>query len=463
LNRRAVAHLSVPVLACALTLAIRVHGISRHFSLLGDQIRDWAIALGPFSELPLVGPATHVGGYTIGPAFYWILWAIRVTVGPWFSNLPHGGGIGQAIVQSGADALLLFAIWRRTGSVWMAVAAIVLIVTGPHDLALSALIWNPTMGEALAKIATALVLLGWPLGSLAGVAVTTAVAWSAVHAYTGAIFVTLGVFAAILGGLLFRGEYARAARSAAVIAIVVAMLQVPLIAYQLSNRASAMGAVTGSVDRILSGQALPDFAGSWTTFAGAFTFIQGAPFTFVQGAPWHQHSWLVWILVACAVIVTVKHRRDPALLAVTILPLALTVIGYAFFLGHAHEAYYYLSLMPAAVLTVLLGLTAMPSPKVAQAFAVSLAIAALAIAPARVRFASTLPRMPEYGALLDGSRRLVERGFPVRTIHTEFQLPHTANAEFLYRILGGRIEPSSPVGALIARDGQVTYQSDRNR
>jgi hypothetical protein len=458
LDRRAAARISIPVLAFALTLALRVHGISRHFPLLGDQIRDWGFALGPFGELPLVGPATHVGGYTIGPAFYWILWAIRILVGPWFDNLPHAGGIGQAIVQSGADALLLFAIWRRTGSIWIAMAAVVLIATAPHDLALSALVWNPTMGEALAKIATALVLIGWPLRSVAGVAVTTAVAWSAVHAYTGAIFVTAGVLAAILGALFVRGEHARGVRSAAVIAIVIALLQVPLIVYQLSNRTAAMGAVTGSVGRILSGQALPDFAGSWTTFAGALTFIQGAPFTFTPGVPWHEHGWLAWVLVPCAVLVTITHRRDPALLAVTILPLALTVIGYAFFLGHAHEAYYYLSLMPAAVLTVLLAVTTLPSAQAARAVGVAVAVASLAIVPPRVRFASTLPRMPEYAALVDGSRRLVDRGFPVRTIRTEFQLPHTANREFIYRILGGRIDASSPVSALITRDGDVSYQ-----
>jgi hypothetical protein len=463
LDRRAAARFSIPVLAFALILAIRVHGISRHFALLGDQIRDWGIALGPFSELPLVGPATHVGGYTIGPAFYWILWSIRVVVGPWFSNLPHGGGIGQAIVQSGADALLLVAIWRRTGSVWIGVAAVILIATGAYDLSLSALIWNPTMGQALAKIATALVLLGWPFRSLTGVAVTAAVGWSAVHAYTGAIFVTFGVFAAIVGGLVFRREHARAARSAAVIALVVALLQVPLIVYQLSNDTPAMGAVTGSVGLILSGQALPDFAGSWAAFAGAFTFIEGAPFTVVPGVPWHHSSWLVWLLAPCAVIVAVKHRRDAALLAVTILPLALTVVGYSFFVGVAHEAYYYLSLMPAAVLTVLLGLTAVPSPRAAPIVAACLAMAALAIAPSRVRFAGTFPRMPEYRALLDGSRRLVERGFPVRAIRTDFQLPPTADREFLYRILGGRIDPSSPVSALISGDGQITYQSERSR
>ena len=75
-------HIAALVLAFILTLVVRVRGVTEHFYLLGDQIRDWGIALRPFSDLPLVGPPTHVRGYTIGPAFYWILWAIRVTLGP---------------------------------------------------------------------------------------------------------------------------------------------------------------------------------------------------------------------------------------------------------------------------------------------------------------------------------------------------------------------------------------------
>ena len=187
-----------------------------------------------------------------------------------------------------------------------------------------------------------------------GVAVTPAVAWSAVHSYTGPIFTTVGVFISIPAGLFFRGERARAARSAAVIAFVVALLQVSLVVYRCrpARRGRRWGG-HGSVGRILTGQARPEFAGSWNGFSAAFTFI--------QGAPWHQHGWSVWILAAGAIIVAARHRRDPALLAVTILPLTLAVMGYAFFVGPAYEAYYYLSLMPAAVLTVLLGLTAMSS------------------------------------------------------------------------------------------------------
>src|SRR6185503_19583498 len=99
-------------------LTIRTWGIGSRFWLLEDQIRDWSIALRSFRDLPLVGPPTHVRGYTIGPAFYWILWGIRVTFGPWFHNLPHAGGIGQATIQTFADILLLAGIWRRTQSPW---------------------------------------------------------------------------------------------------------------------------------------------------------------------------------------------------------------------------------------------------------------------------------------------------------------------------------------------------------
>ena len=452
MTRRA-AQITLPLLTFALTLALRVHGVSRNFAMLRDQIRDWDIALGPLTQLPLVGPATHVGGYTIGPAFYWILWAIRVVVGPWFDNLPHGGGIGQAMVQSGADALLLIAIWRRTGSVWLALAAVILLATAAHDLALAALVWNPMMGAALAKIATALVLLDWPSRSMIGAGVTAGIAWAAVHCYTGAIFTAIGVFASILAEPLVRGDRARALRTAAVIALAVAALQVPYVLYRLSpDSGPAMAAVSGSVGRILTGETRPDFRGSWDGFAGAFTFI--------QGAPWHQYGWIVWILVAAALVVVIRHRRDVPLLAVTVLPLTLAVIGYGFFVGNFFDPYYYLSLMPAAVLTVVLGLTAMPSPAIARIAAICLAVGALSLVPGRVRFAAAQPHMPEYGPLLDGSRLIIERRGAIRAIRTEFALPPSADPQFLYRILGGRFDPSSQVVAVITRDGQVVYRAE---
>src|SRR6266550_5423653 len=153
--------ITLPAVTFGLAAIARTWDISHHFAMLGDQIRDWSIALGPITSLPLVGPATHVGGYTVGPAFYWILWSIRVVVGPWFQNLPHGGGVGQALLESGADALFMTAVWKRTGSAPLALTAVVLLATAPVDFSLSAIIWNPVVGSILAKAATALILLGW--------------------------------------------------------------------------------------------------------------------------------------------------------------------------------------------------------------------------------------------------------------------------------------------------------------
>ena len=59
---------ALPVALFLFLIVIRVWGITDRFLMLGDQIRDWGIALGPFTSLPWVGPVTHVGGYTLGDA-----------------------------------------------------------------------------------------------------------------------------------------------------------------------------------------------------------------------------------------------------------------------------------------------------------------------------------------------------------------------------------------------------------
>jgi hypothetical protein len=444
----------VLLLTFVLTLIIRVWHIDRHFWLLGDQIRDWSIALGPFGELPLVGPPTHFGGYTVGPAFYWILWLIRVVVGPWFDNLPHAGGIGQAMLQSGADTVLAAAVWQRTGSVWIALTTIVLLATASYDLCLAPLVWNPVIGSTLAKLATALVLLDWSRRSVLAVAVTGAVAWSAVHAYTGAVFVALGVFVALVGGPSAQRDWQKARRNALIIAGVVILLQLPHAVHQISTgfSDSAMGIVTSSVLSILSGGEPLQLGSSLWGYVRAFNSI--------QGSPWHV-PWAAWVLAACSVIVAVRYRHDPTLLAVTLLPQPAAIAGFAFFLGDL-DNYYYLSLMPGAVLTIVLGATAVPRPILARAISIALFIGCLALVPARVRYAALLHKMPEYGALVDGSRKIARNAHPMRAIETEFRLPRTSDREYLYRILGGRIDRESPWIGVIKRDGSVSFEMIKN-
>jgi hypothetical protein len=433
------------------TLAIRIQGIDRHFWLLGDQIRDWTIALGPFTSLPLVGPPTHIGGYTIGPAFYWILWLIRVSVGPWFQNLPHAGGIGQAALQSAADTLLLAAVARRTGSISIALAAVVLLATAGYDLCLSALVWNATMATALTKTATALALFEWGERSRTGLAVTAAVAWCAVQVHTGAIFMTLGIFAALLAGPIARRERARLLQTAAVIALVIAALQIPYAVHQARTgfTSSGMGGVAGSFTRILLGLDPPQLTSSWAGFFGAFTYIEVAPWI----APWSA-----WLLIGCGAVVAMRYRRDPVLLAVTLLPQAAALAGYSFYVGDYLDRYYYFSLMPAAVLTILLACTAMRAGAARQAMALALFVGAVAIAPSRIALGRTMHQLPEYGPLLDGSRAIAKVPKPMRGIRTEFSLPPSTDPTFLYTILGGRIDPRSPYVGVIKANGAVMFE-----
>jgi len=446
--------LLVAIFVFVLTFALRIRGVGSHFILLGDQIRDWSIALKPFTQLPLVGPPTHVGGYTIGPAFYWILWSIRVGVGPFFQNLPHAGGIGQAAIQSAADAILLMAIWRRTKSASIALAIIVLVATASFDLSLAALVWNPTMGTALAKIATAAILLDWHRGSHLRALATTAVAWSAVQAYTGAVFVAVGVFAAMLADPLIQRDWRLTGRNVLAIAFAVALLQLPYVAHQITHhfQDQAMGAVTDGLMRVLSGERSPEVAKSIDGYVNAVRYIQIDPWSLPRAG---------WVLLVCCGIVAVRYYKDPALLSVTLLPQLAAIAGYALFLAPL-DNYYYLSLMPAAVLTCVLAVTAIataiPSPRVARAIAILLLAGALALVPGRIRHERVMGRMPEYGLLVDASKRIQRRGEPMRAIETDFTLPPTADPEFLFEVLGGRIDRKARWICLIRADGSLSYR-----
>ena len=431
------------------TLALRIRGVSHHFWLMGDQVRDWAIALRPFASLPLVGPPTHVHGYSIGPSFYWILWVLRVLTGPFFHHLPHGGGIGQAALQSGADALLLVGLWRRTTSVWPALVVVTLLATAPFDLALAPVIWNPVVGAVLAKTAIALVLLDWHRGSLVRTGVVAAVAWCAVQAYTGAIFVAGGVFVALLVDAALTRDWDAVRRRGLVIAGTVAALQVPWGIHQWTTGFgdTGMTAVTDSLAAVFTGHEAPRVSASAKALVDAFVWMHALP---------GSEAFWALVLLSAVVTVAIRHRADAELLAVTLLPIAAAVAGFAFWIQDV-EPYFDLSLAPAVVITVVLAVAAVVPERFANPAGALLLAGALAIAPARAANAATQLRMPEYSALATGAKEIAALGQPIRSIDSAFDLPPGCNAEFLYLALGGRLDPRAPWRAIIRRDGRVFY------
>jgi hypothetical protein len=306
------------------------------------------------------------------------------------------------------------------------------------------------MASTLTTIATACVLLRWSERAVGGAAGATFAAWCAVQCFSGAIFAALGVFAALLCAPLLQGNRAMFRRTAWTVAVVVALLQIPH-ALNAANRAtdSVDRADPARLGRMLPIKTEPRLVRGWAGFARAVNSI--------EASPWNA-PWVAWFFVPCAAVVAVKHRQDVSLLSLTLLPPIAAIAGHALFVPNSPDYYDYLSLMPAVVLTFLLALTAVSSPLAARNVAVTAFALSLVLVPFRLRFSQTIRRMPEYGVLLDGSRKIARRGQPVRGIRTEFVLPVTSDSEFLYTLLGGRIDPSSPWVALIKADGEVVYQ-----
>jgi hypothetical protein len=115
--------------------------------------------------------------------------------------------------------------------------------------------------------------------------------------------------------------------------------------------------------------------------------------------------------------------------------------------------------MPAAALTVVLGVASLAWGKLARPVGIAIFAGALLLVPARLARAATMARMPEYRILVSASRTLahgVDR--PLRAVRTQFPLPPSSDPEFLYNIFGGRIVRGAPWMAIITLDGQIIYR-----
>jgi hypothetical protein len=66
-------------------------------------------------------------------------------------------------------------------------------------------------------------------------------------------------------------------------------------------------------------------------------------------------------------------------------------------------------------------------------------------------------QMPQYRVLVDASRKIKSFGQPMREIRTDFALPPSSSAEFLFEVLGGRIDRRAPWVGVIRDNGEVTF------
>ena len=441
-------------------LWIRTYDVASTFLMLGEQTRDWTIALGGVTELPLAGAPSTAGGRGFGPAYYWLLWIGRVTIGPFLDNLPHAGGIIVALLQSIADTWLLVALWRRVH--WgLALAMCLLIASAPFDIAISSVIWNPPVSAALIKMATAMALTLDPepaspkRRSRAGgrIAVTAALAWMAVQAHLSAIFVAAPLLASLAierfygrSTPVLRSFYERS-QPALIIATTILVLQVPFL-ISLVNEPDAPVGPTSAISALTNPQAVRP----WLAYESV-TGITGNLLWPMSDAP------LVFAVVTLILgaIVAVAYRRDVVLLGASVGGVIMATLLFTTS-TRSYDGYWFLTLTTALTLTCGMAIAAIPSKTAVKWIGLALVLLVAWRQPARIADSTRFFKYPQYGTMLSASRQLIMQAPVLRDIRVTFDVHPTMDRYFIYQILGGRIDGSALYTAVVDGDGSVRLE-----
>jgi hypothetical protein len=429
-------------------LAIRTYDVSTTFLMLGEQTRDWTIALGGITELPLTGAPSTAGGRGFGPVYYWLLWIGRFTIGPFIDNLPHAGGVTVALLQSIADVWLFTALSRRMHRA-LALALCLLIASAPFDIALSSLIWNPPVAAALIKMATAMALSLTPTSPLWHVAVTAMLAWAAVQCHLSALFVAAPLLVALpLQSIVERSSNVRrtVVERTGAIFITLLVLQVPLFIAILRDPSAPAGPMS-----LIAGVIKPAVFRPWLAY-GSVTGITGN----LVMPMYDAFEFTIPVLIA-ALVVAIVYRRDPLLIAVTAGGIAAATLLFTTS-TRSYDGYWFVSLTTALTLTFGMAIAAVPSKAAAGWIGTALLMLVAWRQPARIEDSKRFFKYPQYETMVRGSREIVMRAPVVKDIKTAFDVHPTMDRHFVYTILGGRIDPAALYTATINADGTVRVE-----
>jgi hypothetical protein len=444
-----VARHSIAIAFFLYVLWMRTSDVATTFLMLGEQTRDWSIALGGITDLPLAGAPSTAGGRGFGPSYYWLLWLGRVTIGPFMDNLPHAGGVIVALLQSIGDAWLFLALSRRVH--WgLALATCLLIASGPFDIAISSVIWNPPVSAALIKMATAMALTLQPSSATWHIALAAALAWMAVQAHLSAIFVA----APMLLGIVVQSFYGRSTEvrrsfydRATVPVIIVAtilVLQIPFFISVLGEPSAPVGP-SAAIAGLTNPQAFSPLKAydSVTGITGNLFLPMSDTFTFSLPT-----------LVAL-VIVAIVYRRDAVLIGATAGGIVTATLLFTTS-TRSYDGYWVLTLTAALALTFAMTIAAIPSKLVVKWTGLALLLLVASWQPARIDESRRFFEYPQYETMVRASREIVMRAPVVRDIRVTFEVHPTMDRQFVYTILGGRIDPTALYTAVIAADGSVS-------
>jgi len=423
-------------------LLIRTFDIANAFLMLGDQVRDWTIALAAFSELPLTGPPSLAGGRSFGPIYYWVLWLGRVTIGPFTDNLPHAGGLTVALVQSLGDVCLLVALWRRL-PLPLAIAGCLMIASAPFDVGISAVIWNPPVAAGILKVATAAALTLGDSPAPWRIALTAALAWLSVQAHISAIVIATPLLAALVARPAFQQRWRQAGLTAAGILAIVLVMQVPYFV-AISRSPDSPAGPTTALNVLAESRGLQ--------IVHSFNSVIGITGGLVAG-PNAAIPFSIITLVIAAVVV-VSKRRDVMALGVSVGALA-TAVGVFALWTRPYDSYWFQALTTALVLSYLLAIAAIPPPRAALGIGYVLLAGVVLWQPSRIAESRTYFSYPPYRAMRLASRELAVSAPVLRDIRVTFEVHPGMDKYFMYRILGGRIDPAAAQTAFVNADGSV--------
>ncbi len=442
------------LLLCLYSFYFRTYQITEHFHLLGDQVRDWNLALKPFGELPRVGTPTSQGGYCLGPIFYWTLWLIRITIGRFYENLPHAGGIGLAAMHAIADAILLLAILKRGIPIIASVAIMLLLVSSPFETSLSGTIWNPGLSVSFVELAAAFFLMipnsHWAVKTL----VTATAAWLAVQSHTQTIFFALPLLVYLIVEPWIVAGPRYALKRLLIIVAVIGVLQIPYV-IEINKHGDIsqeqLGVVATSFNSLLTNPSSFHPYASFTTLVDALAELFG---------PHLSRAVVIVLILAAGGSLLIGYRKNHEILAVALLPLFLAWLGYSFLSVGTLYTYWYMNLMPSFVLLVLFGFIESPFPKldkISTLLALFVLLLAFASQPSRLATRAQSVSYPYYAAIVRGAKEIVRNGTPVRSVIPP-SFPNKVEPAYLVQWLGGRVEESADLLAIIGEDGSVTYQ-----
>jgi hypothetical protein len=458
-NRRGVTALAVALFVYVLLM--RTYDVSTTFLMLGEQTRDWSVALGGLTELPLLGAPSTAGGRGLGPAYYWVLWLGRMTIGAFMDNLPHAGGVTVALLQSIADVWLFIALSRRMH--WgLALALCLLIASAPFDIALSSLIWNPPVSAAFVKMATAMAVSSNVSSPPWHTAVAAALAWMAVQCHLSGLFVAAPMLVALVLQPMFysrpmlyehdtvAGQRRIAMRGAltslGIVVLTIVALQVPFLIARFTEPATPAGP-----GGLIAGLINPQAFRPWLAYMSV-TGITGN----LVWPMWDAFEYTLPVAVA-GLVVVIAYRKDPIAIAVSAGAIAAATLLFVTS-TRQYDGYWFVTLTTALTLTFGLAIAAIPSQTAVKWIGVALLAFVAWRQPARIEDSKRFFKYPQYDPMVRGSRELAMRAPVLRDITTSFEVHPTMDRQFIYKILGGRIDGAALSTGTINSDGSVRIQ-----